>query len=200
MQQMTDKLHAEALQRFGALLEQAKAEKSIQEPTAMSLATVDGGGQPAVRIVLLKAFDLRGFVFYTNTLSHKGRELAAEPRAALCFHWQPLMQQVRLEGVTEPVTAAEADTYWASRIRISQIGAWASLQSEEMPDQEALDRRFAEFEKRFEGGPVPRPPHWSGYRLKPRMIEFWSSRQGRLHKRERYLLGEVNWRHVWVFP
>src|SRR5690348_11105186 len=108
MRQATDKLHAEALQRFGALLELAKADESIHEPTAMSLATVDGAGQPSVRIVLLKAFDARGFVFYTNTLSHKGRELAAEPRAALCFHWQSLMQQVRLEGVTEPVSTAEA--------------------------------------------------------------------------------------------
>lgn len=200
MQQTTDKLHAEALQRFGALLERAKAEKSIQEPTAMSLATVGGEGQPAVRIVLLKGFDARGFVFYTNTRSHKGRELAAEPRAALCFHWQPLMQQVRLEGITEPVSAAEADAYWAGRIRISQIGAWASLQSEEMPDRETLDRRFAEFEQKFAGRPVPRPPHWSGYCLQPHMIEFWSSREGRLHERERYLLGETGWRHAWVYP
>lgn len=200
MQQQTDKLHAEALQRFGALLERAKADTSILEPTAMSLATVDGAGQPAVRIVLLKGFDARGFVFYTNTLSHKGRELAAEPRAALCFHWQPLMQQVRLEGTTEPVSTAEADAYWASRIRISQIGAWASLQSEEMPDKAALERRFSEFDHKFAGKDVPRPPHWSGYRLRPRMIEFWSSREGRLHERERYLLGEAGWRHTWVFP
>ena len=200
MQQATDKLYAEALQRFGALLERAQAEKSILEPTAMSLATADAAGQPAVRIVLLKGFDARGFLFYTNTLSHKGRELAAEPRAALCFHWQPLMQQVRLEGVTEPVSTQEADAYWASRIRISQIGAWASLQSEEMPDRQALDRRFAEFEQKFAGKDVPRPPHWSGYRLKPRMIEFWSSREGRLHERERYLLEGARWRHIWVFP
>ena len=200
MQQATDKLHAEALQRFGVLLEKAKAERAIHEPTAMSLATVDGSGQPSVRVVLLKAFDARGFVFYTNTLSQKGKELAVEPRAALCFHWQPLMQQVRLEGPTGAVSAAEADAYWASRIRISQIGAWASLQSEEMPDREALDRRFAEFEQKFAGKPVPRPPHWSGYRLQPRMIEFWSSKEGRLHERERYLLGDTGWRHAWVFP
>lgn len=200
MQQVTDKLYAEALRRFSVSLEQAKAEKTILEPTAMSLATVDGASQPSVRIVLLKAFDARGFVFYTNTHSNKGRELAAEPRAALCFHWQPLMQQVRIEGATEPVTAAEADAYWASRIRISQIGAWASLQSEEMPDKQALERRFAEFEQKFAGQPVPRPPHWSGYRLKPCMIEFWSSREGRLHERERYLLGDSGWRHTWVFP
>ena len=197
---MTDQLYAEALQRFGVFLDKAKAEKSILEPTAMSLATVDGDGQPTVRIVLLKAFDARGFVFYTNRLSHKGRALAAEPRAALCFHWQPLMQQVRLEGVTEPVSAAEADAYWASRIRISQIGAWASLQSEEMQDKDALNRRFAEFEKKYAGQAVPRPPHWSGYRLKPSMIEFWSSREGRLHERERYLLDGKGWRHAWIFP
>src|SRR5882724_7836038 len=200
MQQTADKLYAEALARFSDLLERARAEKSILEPTAMSLATVSADGRPAVRIVLLKGFDARGFVFYTNKQSHKGRELAGEPRAALCFHWQPLLEQVRLEGVTEDVTEAEADAYWASRKRISQVGAWASLQSETMPDKGALQRRFAEFEKKFEGAPVPRPPHWSGYRLVPNFIEFWSSREGRLHERERYVLGDAGWQHVWLFP
>ena len=181
MQQATDKLYAEALQRFGVFLEKAKAEKGILEPTAMSLATVAADGRPSVRIVLLKGFDARGFVFYTNKQSNKGRQLVGEPRAALCFHWQPLLEQVRLEGVTESVSEAEADAYWASRKRISQVGAWASQQSEEMQTKDTLHRLFAEYEKKFEGKDVPRPPHWSGYRLVPNMIEFWSSREGRLH-------------------
>lgn len=200
MQQVTDKLYGEALARFSTLLDRARAEKSILEPTAMSLATVAADGRPAVRIVLLKGFDARGFVFYTNKHSHKGRELAREPRAALCFHWQPIMEQVRMEGVTEDVSEAEADVYWASRKRISQVGAWASLQSETMPDKDALQRRFTEFEKKFEGKPVPRPSHWSGYRLVPNFIEFWSSREGRLHDRERYILGDAGWQHTWLFP
>jgi pyridoxamine 5'-phosphate oxidase len=200
MQQATDKLYAEALRRFGAFLERAKADKAILEPTAMSLATVAADGRPSVRIVLLKGFDARGFVFYTNKQSSKGRQLASEPRAALCFHWQPLLEQVRLEGVTESVSEAEADAYWASRKRISQIGAWASRQSEEMQTKDTLHRLFAGYEKKFEGKDVPRPPHWSGYRLVPNMIEFWSSREGRLHERERYLLGDTGWRHTWMFP
>ena len=200
MQQATDKLYAEALERFRVLLERAKADKGIAEPTAMSLATVAADGRPTVRIVLLKQFDARGFVFYTNKQSHKGRELAGEPRAALCFHWQPLQAQVRLEGEAESVSDAEADAYWASRARISQVGAWASQQSEEMPDKDALHRNFVEFEKRFEGKPVSRPPHWSGFRVAPNLMEFWSSRDGRLHERECYLLGDRGWRHTWMYP
>ena len=190
MQQATDKLYAEALERFRVLLERAKADKGIAEPTAMSLATVAADGRPTVRIVLLKQFDARGFVFYTNKQSHKGRELAGEPRAALCFHWQPLQAQVRLEGEAESVSDAEADAYWASRARISQ----------EMPDKDALHRNFVEFEKRFEGKPVSRPPHWSGFRVAPNLMEFWSSRDGRLHERECYLLGDRGWRHTWMYP
>ena len=200
MQQVEDKLYAQALARFSALLERAKAEPGIPEPTAMSLATVAADGHPSVRIVLLKGCDARGFVFYTNKRSDKGRQLASEPRAALCFHWQPLMEQVRVEGLTEGVSGSEADAYWASRKRISQIGAWASQQSEEMPDKGTLHRLFAEYEKKFEGQSVPRPPHWSGYRLVPNLIEFWSSREARLHERERYLLGDSGWRHSWMFP
>ena len=200
MQQTSDKLYAEALKRFGVFLEKAKAEKSILEPTAMALATVAPDGRPTLRIVLLKHFDASGFVFYTNKQSHKGRDLAQEPRAALCFHWQPLLEQVRVEGVTESVTDAEADAYWASRKRISQIGAWASQQSEEMPDKDTLHRNFAQFEKKFEGRDVPRPSHWSGFRLVPNLLEFWSSKEGRLHERERYLLGDTGWHHTWMYP
>jgi pyridoxamine 5'-phosphate oxidase len=183
MQQNTDKLYAEALQRFGVFLEKAKAEKSILEPTAMALATVAPDGRPTLRIVLLKHFDARGFVFYTNKQSHKGRDLGQEPRAALCFHWQPLLEQVRVEGVTESVS-----------------GAWASQQSEDMPDRDTLHRKFTEYEKKFEGKDVPRPPHWSGFRLAPNLMEFWSSKEGRLHERERYLLGNTGWRHTWMYP
>ncbi|HEX4299832.1 MAG TPA: pyridoxamine 5'-phosphate oxidase [Gammaproteobacteria bacterium] len=200
MQQTSDKLYTEALGRFSTLLERAKADKSILEPTAMTLATVAPDGRPTARIVLLKHFDARGFVFYTNKQSHKGHDLGQEPRAALVFHWQPLLEQVRVEGVTESVTDAEADAYWASRKRISQIGAWASQQSEEMPDKDTLRREFARFEKQFEGTAVPRPSHWSGFRLVPNLMEFWSSREGRLHERERYLLGDSGWRHTWMYP
>lgn len=200
MQQTSDKLYSDALGRFSTLLERAKADTSILEPTAMTLATVAPDGRPTARIVLLKHFDVRGFVFYTNKQSHKGHDLAGEPRAALCFHWQPLLEQARVEGVTESVSDAEADAYWASRKRISQIGAWASQQSEEMQTKDTLHREFARFEKQFEGKPVPRPTHWSGFRLAPNLMEFWSSREGRLHERECYLLGDQGWRHTWMYP
>lgn len=199
MQQAEDKVYIEAVERFRELYARAQA-LDIPETTAMSLATVDADGRPSVRTVLLKAFDARGFVFYTNKLSRKGRALAADPRAALCFLWQPLMEQVLVEGAVENVSVADADAYWASRQRISQIGAWASQQSEPMAGKDDLTRRFAEFERKFEGKPVPRPPHWSGFRLKPSLIEFWSSRPGRLHERERYASTGDGWRHTWHYP
>ena len=199
MQRDSENIYSEAVQRFHELYARAQA-LDIPEPTAMSLATADADGRPSVRTVLLKAFDDRGFVFYTNKLSRKGRALAAIPRAALCFHWQPLQEQVLVEGTVSGVTVAEADAYWATRARISQIGAWASLQSELMQGKEELQHRFAEFEQKFADKPVPRPPHWSGFRLKPETIEFWSSRPGRLHERERYLVVDGTWNHVWVYP
>ncbi|MGE5624013.1 MAG: pyridoxamine 5'-phosphate oxidase [Bacillota bacterium] len=192
-------VYAEAVERFRRLYAEAQ-ELDIPEPTAMSLATVDADGRPSVRTVLLKAFDERGFVFYTNKQSRKGRALKATGRAALCFHWQPLMQQVLVEGEVEDVTDAEAEAYWASRVRLSQIGAWASEQSGTMPDKDALQRRFHEFERKFEGKPVPRPPHWSGFRIKPDTIEFWSARPGRLHERERYKRIDGAWAHAWLYP
>ena len=191
--------YAEAVERFQELYTRARA-LDMPETSAMSLATVDADGRPSVRTVLLKAFDARGFVFYTNKLSRKGRALAADPRASLCFLWQPLMEQVLVEGTVSGVSVAESDAYWGSRIRISQIGAWASQQSGEMADKDELKRRFAEFEQRFADKPVPRPPHWAGYRLKPDAIEFWSARPGRLHERERYSLAGDTWKHAWLYP
>src|SRR5690606_12830048 len=138
-------LYQEALDRLQSLLRQA-ADTGLAEPTAMTLATVDAGGRPTARTVLLKAIDARGLVFYTNTLSRKGRALAANPRAALCFFWQPLLAQVLVEGSAEPVAAAEADAYWATRPRASQLGAWASLQSEPLRSRQELEQRYADYE------------------------------------------------------
>ncbi|HEX5513785.1 MAG TPA: pyridoxamine 5'-phosphate oxidase [Gammaproteobacteria bacterium] len=192
-------LYQEAISRFQELLQQA-GQTGLAEPAAMSVATVSVDGRPEVRTVLLKEVDERGFVFYTNTLSRKGQSLAAHPHAALCLFWQPLLTQVLVEGRTEPVAPAEADDYWATRPRASQIGAWASQQSEPLDSREELDQRFAEYEERFRGQAVPRPPHWSGYRVKPDLIEFWFSRAGRLHDRERYLHTPDGWRKVLVNP
>ena len=172
---MIDAPQADPIARFVGLFEQAKSlpRSVLPEPTAFALGTVDERGNPSVRIVLLKQVDDEGFVFYTNFESRKGRELLGAKRAALCFHWQPLEIQVRAEGPARPVTAAEADAYFASRARGSQIGAWASLQSQPMTTPDDLDRRVAEIEARFAGRDVPRPPHWSGFRVVPERIEFW---------------------------
>jgi pyridoxamine 5'-phosphate oxidase len=160
------------------------AEKSEpNDPNGMALATVDAEGLPDARMVLLKDVDPHGFVFYTNTLSAKGAELAADPKAALLFHWKSLRRQVRVRGPVEPVSAAEADAYFASRPRGSQIGAWASDQSRALPDRLALERRVAEYGLKFGLGKIPRPPHWSGYRVVPLAIEFWRDRPFRLHER-----------------
>ena len=186
--------YAEAIRRFQNLLARAM-QTDLPEPTAMTLATADGAGRPSVRAVLLKGIDERGFVFYTNTLSRKGSELAANPQAALCFFWQPLKEQVTVEGRVEPVAAAEADGYWASRPRESQIGGWASHQSEPLDSRDALMQRFERYQARYAGRDVPRPAHWSGYRLVPDRIEFWTAGAHRLHHRVRYDRGEAGW-HV----
>ncbi|HKI73676.1 MAG TPA: pyridoxamine 5'-phosphate oxidase [Pseudomonadales bacterium] len=192
-------LYLQAIERFTELFAEA-SKLDLLEPTAMSLATTDDRGWPSVRTVLLKSVDIQGFVFYTNKLSRKGRQLHETGRAALCFYWQALLQQVLVEGSVKDVTDREADAYWATRARISQIGAWASLQSEKLSSREELEQRFAEIEARFKDQPVPRPPHWSGYRVVPDMIEFWQSRPGRLHERDRYFLDGGEWRHSLIYP
>lgn len=167
---------------FKAWLHDAEAVEP-NDPNAMSVATVDGQGVPNVRILLLKGFDERGFVFYTNFESNKGRELLANPHAALCFHWKSLRRQVRVRGPIEQVTDTEADSYYNSRSEGSRIGAWASQQSRELQSRAELERTVEEFTDRFEGKEIPRPPHWSGFRVLPLEIEFWHDRPYRLHDR-----------------
>lgn len=169
-------------------------EAGLHEPNAMVVATVDGD-VPSSRMVLLKTVDARGFVFYTNTLSRKGRELAANPACALLFPWHPLERQVRVEGEVELVGDAEADAYFSSRPRSSQLGAWASPQSEVVADRDFLADRYAHETDRFDGvDEVPRPPHWSGYLVRPRVVEFWQGRPGRMHDRLRLeRLDDTGW-------
>jgi len=190
------------IERFREIFERAeKIDRSIMpEPNAMSLATVENGKQPSVRIVLLKAFDERGFVFYTNFEGRKGRQLLAQPRAALCFFWPFLDTQVRVEGSVTKVSDEEADDYFASRARLSQIGAWASKQSRPLEAPSALDQRVAEYEKKFEGKPVPRPAFWSGFRVAPERIEFWKGKPNRLHERHLYTRKADGWRIETLYP
>jgi pyridoxamine 5'-phosphate oxidase len=182
----------------GWLAEAVKAEPN--DANAMTLATVDDEGMPDARMVLLKGVDAAGFTFFTNFESAKGRELAAHPKAALVFHWKSLRRQVRIRGETAPVTEAEADAYFASRARSAQIGAWASDQSRELPDRLAFERRIAEMGLKFGIGPVPRPPHWSGFRLTPRTIEFWRDRPFRLHERLVFDRADAGWTVRRLYP
>jgi pyridoxamine 5'-phosphate oxidase len=165
---------------------------SEQDVISMTLATAAKDGQPSARVVLLKSFDERGFVFYTNYQSRKGKELAENPLASLLFYWPQLWRQVRIEGSVEKISAAESEEYFQSRPLGSKLGAWASNQSQVVEDRETLEARFAELEKRF-GEQVPRPEHWGGYRLRPNSIEFWQGRDNRLHDRLRYRLQEDVW-------
>jgi len=167
---------------FLAWLEDAK-QSEVNDPEAMTVASVDADGRPSARMVLLKEADERGFVFYTNTESRKGAELDANPRAALVFHWKSLRRQVRVEGTVERVTDAEADAYFASRARGSQIGAWASEQSRPLEGRFELEKRVAVYSAKFGIGKVPRPPHWTGYRVVPEHVEFWQDKPFRLHER-----------------
>jgi pyridoxamine 5'-phosphate oxidase len=189
------------VERFNALLARATAAGE-PEATALSLATADAAGRPSVRTVLLKQLDRHGFVVYTNTHSDKGRQLAANPQAALCILWKQLDLgvQVRAEGRVEAVTEAEADAYFATRPRGSQLGAWASAQSRPLADRAQLERALADVEARFHGQPVPRPPHWSGYRLLPDRLEFWHGREFRLHDRELFTFADGQWQASRLFP
>jgi pyridoxamine 5'-phosphate oxidase len=186
---------ADPFTQFRRWFDEALANTAVTEPNAMTLATIDRQGHPAARIVLLKGFDERGFVFYTNYESAKGHELEANPRAALVFFWAALERQVRATGVVGHTSDEESDRYFATRPRGSQLGAWASTQSAPVSGRPELERRLAETTARFGEGPVPRPPRWGGYRLAPDAVEFWQGRPDRLHDRLRYVRGEGDaWR------
>jgi len=193
-------LYQEALATFARLLDDARASGD-PEPTAMTLATADANGRVSARIVLLKGVDARGFRFFTNYESAKASQLAAHPQVALCFHWKMLRDpvQVRIEGSVTRLPEAESDAYFATRPRGSQIGAWASLQSQPLPDRATFERRVAEFEARFKDS-VPRPPHWGGYVVAPDRIEFWYGAQFRLHERVCYERDSAGWRKGLLYP
>ena len=184
---------------FDSWLAEARGAE-INDPEAMALATADADGRPSVRMVLLKGHGPDGFTFYTNSESAKGQQLAANPRAALIFHWKPLRRQVRVEGPVESVSDAEADAYFASRGRDSQLGAWASDQSRPLDNRDHFEARFEEMKRRFDGQDVSRPPHWGGYRIVPRRIEFWSDRPHRLHERRLFTLDDGGWSEGLLYP
>ena len=185
------------------LFDQWFAEAQASEPSdpnAMALATADSDGRPSVRIVLLKAHGSDGFVFYTNQRSRKGEELAHNPHAALVFHWKSLRRQVRIEGSVSLVSCEEADAYFASRSRDSQLGAWASNQSWSLASRAEFEKRYEEMKAKFEGGDVPRPPHWGGFRLAPETIEFWTDRPHRLHERRLFKRDRDGWSEGLLYP
>ncbi|MGK7295683.1 MAG: pyridoxamine 5'-phosphate oxidase [Candidatus Wenzhouxiangella sp. M2_3B_020] len=193
------RLNDEIIERFQAGFDEA-VEAGVPEPTAMSLGTVGADGRPSVRVVLMKGYDAEGFVFYTNTRSRKGDQLAANDAAALTFWWPRTEQQVLIEGRASPVTAEEADAYFASRPRGSRIGAWASKQSSELDDRQTLVDRVRSLEAEYEGKEIPRPPHWSGYRVDADRVEFWYGREYRLHERILYTAGDDGWEKKLLYP
>lgn len=190
------------LERFALWF--AEAEKSEpNDPNGVALATADADGQPSVRMVLLKGYDERGFVFYTNYESQKGRELLSNPKAAMCFHWKSLRRQVRIQGLVEQVSADEADAYYASRHRDSRIGAWASQQSRPMDSRFELEKAVAKYAAKYAFGDIPRPPYWSGFRIVPDRIEFWQDKPFRLHDRLVFIRDETGsdgWRTEKLYP
>ncbi len=193
-------LSAEPYALFARWLEDATRSEP-NDPNALALATVDPDGMPDVRMVLLKGFDEHGFVFYTNYESAKGRQILSSMKAAMCFHWKSLRRQVRVRGPVEKVTDAEADAYFATRPRGSRIGAWASAQSRPLEGRFALEKAVAEYTARYAIGEIPRPPHWSGFRIRPASIEFWHDRPFRLHDRVVFAQdGKGSWEKTRLYP
>lgn len=186
-------------QLFDEWFSEARASE-INDPEAMALATATPDGRPSVRMVLLKGHGPDGFVFYTNQRSRKGEELAANPHAALLFHWKPLRRQIRIEGPVSIVFCEEADAYFASRSRDSQLGAWASNQSWSLPSRAEFEKKYEDVSAKYEGADVPRPPHWGGFRVKPETFEFWADRPHRLHERRVFTREGDGWREGLLYP
>lgn len=184
---------------FGQWFDDAK-QSEPSYPDAMTLATVGDDGMPSARVVLMKDYDAQGIVFYTNRISRKGRELTRHNQASLCFYWKSTQRQVRIEGIVTPVSDAESDAYFATRPRGSQIGAWASLQSQNLDSRLTLEKRVQDLTAQYEGGAVPRPVHWGGFRLAPTAVEFWQERDFRLHDRILYKMDGARWRIERLYP
>jgi pyridoxamine 5'-phosphate oxidase len=192
-------MSTDPFQLFEIWFAEAQASE-VNDPEAMALATADGRGRPSVRMVLLKGHGADGFIFYTNEQSAKGEQLAENPRASLLFHWKSLRRQVRIDGIVERVPDADADAYWATRARDSQLGAWASDQSRPLDSRETFEGRLEEIKTRFDDKAVPRPPHWRGYRVVPARIEFWSDRPHRLHERRVFRCEGERWSEGLLYP